>query len=63
MDTSSESAPPVTSPKKVRIKIGALAGQFENYDDSIFEGLDEEIQVLFYGKNWRDSVPGDPSAK
>ena len=41
-------------PDKAKIKFGTAAGQFK-YKDSDFEGIDPDIQEMFYGKDWKNS--------
>ncbi|HEY1645557.1 MAG TPA: type II toxin-antitoxin system prevent-host-death family antitoxin [Candidatus Saccharimonadales bacterium] len=36
-------------PEKTRVKFGTAAGKFR-YSDSVLEGVDEDVQFLFYGK-------------
>lgn len=38
-------------PRKRKIKFGTAAGKL-HYKDEDFEGLDPDIQEMFYGKNW-----------
>ncbi len=38
-------------PDKPTIKFGVAAGQFK-YKDSDFEGIDPDIQKMFYGDDW-----------
>lgn len=40
----------VAKPEKASIKFGTAAGKFR-YNDSSLEGVDEDIQKLFYGKD------------
>lgn len=39
-------------PDKPAIKFGTATGKFK-YDDAAFEGIDPDIQELFYGKDWK----------
>lgn len=39
------------TPKKNKIKFGTLKGKL-NYDPAVFDGIDPEIQEMFYGKDW-----------
>lgn len=41
----------VLKPKKNKIKFGVAAGKM-HYKDEDFEGIDPEIQEMFYGKDW-----------
>jgi len=38
-------------PKKNRIKFGFLTGKIE-YKDEDLEGIDPDIQEMFYGQDW-----------
>ncbi|MHB1865044.1 MAG: type II toxin-antitoxin system Phd/YefM family antitoxin [Candidatus Saccharimonadales bacterium] len=37
------------TPDKAKIKLGTAAGKFK-YSESALEGIDEDVQTLFYGK-------------
>ena len=51
---------PIVAKKAV---IGCLEGQIEILDGTTFDGLDEEIQVLVYGENWREEQAAETAAK
>jgi len=38
-------------PKKNKVKFGTMAGKL-HFKDEDFEGIDPEIQEMFYGKDW-----------
>ena len=38
-------------PKKNKIKYGTMKGKL-HFKDEDFEGIDPEIQEMFYGKDW-----------
>ena len=42
---------PYQEPKKV-VKYGVAAKDFGPHDDSLFDGVDTDIQEMFYGKDW-----------
>ncbi len=46
-----------------KVQLGALAGQIEIFDGTTFDGLDEEIQVLVYGENWREEQAAETATK
>ncbi len=41
----------IHKPKKNKIKFGVAAGKIQ-YKDEDLEGLDPDIQEMFYGKDW-----------
>ncbi|HEX4774483.1 MAG TPA: type II toxin-antitoxin system prevent-host-death family antitoxin [Candidatus Saccharimonadales bacterium] len=41
-------------PDKPTIKFGVAAGKYK-YDESVLEGIDDDIQEMFYGKDWRQT--------
>jgi prevent-host-death family protein len=51
---------PIVAKKAV---IGCLEGQIEIYDVTTFDGLDEDIQKLVYGENWREEQAAETEAK
>lgn len=51
---------PIVAKKAV---IGCLEGQIEILDGTTFDGLDEDIQVLVYGENWREEQAAETAAK
>jgi antitoxin (DNA-binding transcriptional repressor) of toxin-antitoxin stability system len=46
-----------------KVRLGALAGLIEIFDDTTFDGLDEDIQALVYGENWREEQAAEAATK
>lgn len=46
-----------------KVQLGGLVGLVEPLDDSTFDGLDEDIQTLVYGVNWREEQAAEAAAK
>lgn len=46
-----------------KVQLGGLVGLVEPFDDSTFDGLDEEIQTLVYGENWREEQAAEATDK
>ena len=42
-------------PKKTKIKFGTGAGKLSLNDDSSSKNVDQDIQEMFYGKDWDKS--------
>jgi prevent-host-death family protein len=51
---------PIVSKK---VQLGGLVGLVEPFDDSTFDGLDEDIQILVYGENWREEQAAEAASK